>query len=39
MVCSCTPQQLPAVTGDFQHFVASFHIQSKDQGSPDATAH
>lgn len=29
MVCSCTPPQLPAVTSDFQHFVASFHIQAK----------
>lgn len=39
MVCSCTPPQLPAVTGDFQLFVASFHIRATDQGSPDATAH
>jgi hypothetical protein len=43
MVCSSTPAQLPAVTGDFQHFVASFHIQSeKDrnrEGGSDAAAH
>ena len=26
MVCSSTLPQLPAVTGDFQHFVASFHV-------------
>ncbi|HEX4220909.1 MAG TPA: hypothetical protein VHZ97_00955 [Pseudonocardiaceae bacterium] len=36
MVCSCTPPQLPAVTGDFQHFVASFHV--RNEGSSDATA-
>lgn len=30
MVCSCTPPQLPAVTGDFQHFVASFHIREEE---------
>ncbi|HJP77887.1 MAG TPA: hypothetical protein VJ914_26690 [Pseudonocardiaceae bacterium] len=38
MVCSCTPPQLPAVTGDFQQFVASFHIRDDEQGKPDATA-
>ncbi len=31
MVCSCTPPQLPAVTGDFQHFVASFHLRGKEE--------
>jgi hypothetical protein len=30
MVCSCTLPQLPAVTGDFQHFVASFHIRAEN---------
>ncbi len=39
MVCSCTPPQLPAVTGDFQRFVASFHIRADEQGNPDAAAH
>ena len=38
MVCSSTPAQLPAVTGDFQHFVASFHIRTSEGGS-DAAAH
>ena len=37
MVCSSTPAQLPAVTSDFQHFVASFHIRAQE--NPDATAH
>jgi hypothetical protein len=29
LVCSSTLPQLPAVTGDFQHFVASFHIRDE----------
>jgi hypothetical protein len=39
MACSCKPDQLAAVTGDFQQFVASFHIRADGEGNPDAAAH
>lgn len=33
LVCTCTPPQVPAVTGDFQQLVGSFHIREDDAAS------